>query len=264
MATQKNIEKTDDEKGMHDGHRGRLLDLVYGAGLDTVSTIQALEFILCYIFPRGDVNPLAHRLLNRFGNVSTIMEAELEDLKEVKGMGEKAAKKLKSLLDIFFFYSFDKLTNAKNLQTLGEFFDYIEQIFRPLDHEELYMFGITKNGVMTHARKFGRGTNAMVGFNIRDVILYLSTYKVDNVILVHNHPNGSCVASKQDVLTYQKLKEAFIFTGGTLSDMVIVGNDGIYSMENSKYLRIFSIGEEYTQSLNMLGCPSEKKEKQPK
>jgi len=44
---------------MHDGHRGRLLQTVNKAGLQDLSDIQKLEFILFYIIPRGDVNPLA-------------------------------------------------------------------------------------------------------------------------------------------------------------------------------------------------------------
>ena len=62
-----------DEKTMHDGHRKRLTATVHKVGLDGLSDVQALEYILFYIFPRGDVNPLAHRLLSRFNNVPTVL-----------------------------------------------------------------------------------------------------------------------------------------------------------------------------------------------
>ena len=54
--------KTNDGN-LHEGHRARLLDLALNAGVDNMSDIQVVEFFLTYIFPRGDVNPLAHRLL---------------------------------------------------------------------------------------------------------------------------------------------------------------------------------------------------------
>lgn len=52
--------KSDDEKNIHEGHRQRLLDLAISAGVDNMSEVQVMELFLTYIFPRGDVNPLAH------------------------------------------------------------------------------------------------------------------------------------------------------------------------------------------------------------
>lgn len=72
------------EENIHAGHRERLLDTVIKCGIDNISEVQAVEFILCYIFPRGDVNPLAHRLLEKYRNIPTILEASIEDLASVK------------------------------------------------------------------------------------------------------------------------------------------------------------------------------------
>ena len=40
------------------GHRERLIETVFSGGIENLSNVQALEFILFYVFPRGDVNPL--------------------------------------------------------------------------------------------------------------------------------------------------------------------------------------------------------------
>ena len=92
----------DDEKNIHAGHRGRLLDTVCNAGIETLSSVQAMEFILTYIFPRGDVNPLAHRLLDKFGNIASVLDAEESELMTVRGIGERAAKLIRQLTEIFF------------------------------------------------------------------------------------------------------------------------------------------------------------------
>lgn len=68
------------EKISHEGHRERLLNLVYNVGLENVSEVQAVEYFLTYVFPRGDVNPLAHTLLNRFGNFANIVDADYNEL----------------------------------------------------------------------------------------------------------------------------------------------------------------------------------------
>lgn len=232
------------DKCIHDGHRVRLIDLVDRVGLENVTPIQALEFILFYIFPRGDVNPLAHRLLDRFNSVATILESSVEDLMAVKGMGETSAKKLRSLLNIFYYYSFVKMEGDDNVQTTGEFYDYLEQLLRYRQEEELLIFGVNPSGDVTKGRRFSKGGSANVSINLEDIALYISTHKVKRVILAHNHPKGSCHASKQDEESYRKLKNMFNFSGCLLQDMIIVGDDGIYSMERGAMQRIFNVSLE--------------------
>ena len=238
----------DDEKGMHDGHRKRLIDMVDRVGVENVTNIQALEYILFFIFPRGDVNPLAHRLLDRFHDIPSVMEASSEDLQAVRGMGESSAKKLHSLLEIFYFYSFEKFQDNQTLKTTTDFYDYLEQLLRYRAEEELFLFGVTPSGEVTKGRRFGKGKNKMVGIDLREIALYISTHKVERVILVHNHPEGSCISSTQDEESYRELKGKFAFSGCSLDDMVIVGKDGIYSMELRAVRRIFG---------QVIECPKE-------
>ena len=77
---------------IHRGHRVRLINTVNKCGLDGLSDIQVLEFFLFFVFPRGDVNPLAHRLLDKYKSISGVLEASVDDLKTVKGMGDVSAK----------------------------------------------------------------------------------------------------------------------------------------------------------------------------
>ena len=97
------------EKNIHDGHRARLVDLATNAGVDAMSDVQVVEFFLTYIFPRGDVNPLAHRLLNKFETFNQIVEADINDLMTVDGINERSAKKIKLFKDLFFYFTTAKM-----------------------------------------------------------------------------------------------------------------------------------------------------------
>ncbi len=245
--------ETTKEKCIHDGHRKRLTETVNKVGLDGLSKVQALEYILFYIFPRGDVNPLAHRLLDRFNDIPTVLEASVEDLQQVKGIGEMAAQKLHALLEIFSYYTNEQL-KSQPLKTIGDFYDYIEQLLRYKKEEELHLFGVNSAGEVIRGRKFASGTINMVGIDMREIALFVSTYKVPAVFLVHNHPDGSCIASTQDEISYENMKGVFKFSGCKLIDSLIVGKDGIYSMESKNIQRIFNEGLEYVQSLLLENC----------
>ena len=80
--------------GLHDGHRKRLKEQFLNHS-DGFHDHQLLELLLCYAIPQGDVNGLAHRLLDRFGSLAGVLDARPEALEQVPGVGEHTAVLLK-------------------------------------------------------------------------------------------------------------------------------------------------------------------------
>ena len=240
------------DENIHSGHRERLLETVHNVGLQGLSKVQAVEFILFYIFPRGDVNPLAHRLLDKFKNVSTIMDASVDDLMTVKGMGEISSKKLKALLDVFYLYTSSKAKHEDGLSTFGDIYDYAENLLRYKTEEELYVFGFNSMNDFVADRCLARGTLKMVGIEMREISNFVNTFKVPYISIAHNHPGGSCKASEQDVEAHVDLERKFEFAGCTLRDDFIIGEDGIYSMSNKCIVRYFNRNDKYEDIVDLL------------
>ena len=65
------------------------------SGLESFADHEALELLLYYAIPRRDTNPIAHRLMERYGSLTAVLSAPAEDLKKVEGIGESAAVLLK-------------------------------------------------------------------------------------------------------------------------------------------------------------------------
>lgn len=61
--------------GEHDGHRERLRARLEREGIDHFAPHEILELILFYSVPRANTNPIAHRLMERFGSLSGVLEA---------------------------------------------------------------------------------------------------------------------------------------------------------------------------------------------
>ncbi len=228
-----------DEKNIHAGHRGRLLDTIYKAGIEAVSEVQAMEFILTYIFPRGDVNPLAHRLLDKFGSIANVLEADLTELVTVHGIGERAAKMMNELTDIFYLYSTCKRTKRENLSGYDALFDYSEQLLRFKNVEEFYIVGLDANKNVVGRRKLATGSINMVGIKPLQVSNFLSSTHSAMVFVMHNHPGGKAEPSKQDKLATEHLIKLFTTLGVAYLDHVLVGADGVYSFFKSKKVREF-------------------------
>ena len=81
--------------GLHDGHRQRSKRRYLTLGAEGMEDHQLLELLLFYAIPRQDTNPIAHRLMDRYGSLTAVLSAPAEDLKKVEGIGESAAVLLK-------------------------------------------------------------------------------------------------------------------------------------------------------------------------
>ena len=73
---------------VHEGHRERLRQRFLAEGLDQFTDVQVLEILLFYCIARKDTNPIAHALLDHFGSLSQVLEAPMEELCKVEGIGE--------------------------------------------------------------------------------------------------------------------------------------------------------------------------------
>ena len=68
-----------DGQNIHQGHRQRLKRRFHAEGLTHFEEHTALELLLFYAVPRQDTNPIAHRLLNRFGSLSGVFSASMRE-----------------------------------------------------------------------------------------------------------------------------------------------------------------------------------------
>lgn len=228
-----------DEKNIHAGHRERLFNQAYEVGLDKMTKIQTLEAILCFVFPRGDVNPLAHRLLNHFGSLSAVLEADVHDVARIKGMGEISAKKLHLLTQINLVYALDKMKVCPKFDSYSDIYDYVENLLRFKTVEELYFIAIGADKTCLNTKLFATGSINMVGISMNDLMLYLASTRAHALIIAHNHPNGSCKPSPQDEKAFEKLKTMTQMANCQLIDSLVVGSDGLYSMENKSVARVY-------------------------
>lgn len=77
--------------GVHAGHRGRMRQRFLASGLEGFQEHEILELLLFYAVPRRDVNAMAHMLIQRFGNLSAVLDAPEEELRAIPGVGPRVA-----------------------------------------------------------------------------------------------------------------------------------------------------------------------------
>ena len=227
-------------KQIHTGHRERLTDLAMNAGFENMGSVQSVEYFLTYIFPRGDVNPLAHRLLDKFENFGGIIDAEVSDLCTIEGINTRSAQKIKLFGELFSYYSFSKLSGKVNLKNSGQFLDLLESLLRFQSTENLYLFAIDHGFNLIQKRKFNLKQVREVGLSPYELFNFVSSTKLSYLIVAHNHPGGTATASKTDHEAVLHIENMLSNFDCKLLDSFVVGKDGIYSEKQNSFVREFA------------------------
>ena len=75
---------------MHEGHRQRLSVKIKNS--DALYAHELLEVLLFNACPRRDVNDVAHGLINSFGSITRVLQADISELRKVDGVGESISE----------------------------------------------------------------------------------------------------------------------------------------------------------------------------
>ncbi|MDO4744039.1 MAG: DNA repair protein RadC, partial [Clostridia bacterium] len=143
---------------LHDKHRQRLDKKVKEYGLEMLEPHEQLEHLLFAVIPRGDTNELAHRLLKRFVTVRGVLNADPEELQEIKGVGSRAAMFLTSLPALLGIVE----RNMKNelpprMRTTKEIVDYVKTYFYGRLTEASYIFSLNSSHRLLSVSRISEG-----------------------------------------------------------------------------------------------------------
>lgn len=234
------MQKDGQDKDLQEGHRARIIESYSKIDLKDLSAHQVLEYILFYVYPRGDVTPLANRLLDKFGTIENVLDASPASLEQVTGINERAALMISGFSKIFDFYTNSKMDKKVTLADWAEVYDACESLVRFQKREVLYVIGLDAKFAIVSNKKLGVGSAATVASSARLIFEFITESKAVNIILTHNHPNGLCTPSTIDKINNEKLKSYIQMIGANYIDHVIVGGDGVYSMQFNKKVRTFA------------------------
>ena len=223
--------------GIHDGHREKMRRRFLSSGLEHFADHEALELLLFYAIPRRDTNPIAHALMDRYGSLSAVLSAPVEDLQEVEGIGESAAVLLKLVPHL---YTKARLADARRqdviLNTTHSAGTYLMEYFLNERNEVIYQLGLDRKSKVLFCRKLGDGNVGSAALDLRKLVENAILNHASTVVLAHNHPSGIALPSPEDYVATDRVKAALATIGVELVDHIIIADREFVSMKDSRYL----------------------------
>ena len=207
---------------VHEGHRQRKKEQFREHGLDAFADHEALELLLYYAIPRQDTNPIAHRLIERFGSL--------------EGVGENAATLIRLLFPLCRRVRTSGGRHEVIFNTRENIGAYFIELFLGERREVFYEACLDAKGKLLACYRLAEGSPDQVTVNMRRVVENALNANASLVVLSHNHPSGVALPSKEDNQTTLQIKRALADIGVQLVDHVIVADGDFVCLRDNGLL----------------------------
>ena len=217
-------------------HRKRLRARFLTGGALAMPDYELLELVLFRAIPRQDVKPLAHKLLEIFGDFNGVLSAPALRLTQVKGVGEAVVAELKIVEAAAHRLARARVMQRHVLSGWDALLDYCHTTMAHRDTEQFrVLFLDTKNTLIADEEQ-ARGTVNHVPVYPREVAKRALELNASALILVHNHPSGDPTPSDADIAMTDKINAAAQALGLSLHDHLIIGKSRELSFRSEGYL----------------------------
>ncbi len=227
------VDKNVNSASVHAGHRDRVREKYNTNGLDGFANHEVLELLLFYANKRGDTNPVAHRLIERFGSLSAVLEASYDDLICVDGIGDSAATLITMVPQLFRRYSADKVDKVKVISDFEDAKAFLVPRFFGLQNERAGIICLDAQGRVNNFIFVSDGSLKLAQIDVRKIAQLALQNNADSIILAHNHPGGFATPSRNDVEATKLLINALGLINIRVADHIIISDEDVFSMASS-------------------------------
>lgn len=223
-------------KPHYHGHRGRLRERFLNSGLDAFSDYEAVELLLTLAIPRNDVKEAAKNAVQEFGSFRGVLDAPVEDLQKIKGIGQVAPVAIKIIREAAARYLKQECRDSFRFESQESLNEYCRISMGALKNEIFKVIFLDNTLRILSDKNMDEGTVDRAVVYPRKIIEEAIRCNATTLIFAHNHPSGNARPSEQD----KDLTRALILAAETMQlrvfDHLIVTKDDIFSFRREGLL----------------------------
>jgi DNA repair protein RadC len=167
---------------------------------------------------------LATRLLDRFGGVRQLLNAERELILREKGIGDAKLARLLAVPELARRYYEESLPAGVAIKSPADTEAFLLSKMRHLGHELFCCLFLDNRHRVLRFDEMFRGTIDGTSVYPREVVKEALGVNAAAVILAHNHPSGVAEPSQADERITRRLKSALELVDIRLLDHLIIGD----------------------------------------
>jgi DNA repair protein RadC len=172
---------------------------------------------------------LAQALLDRFGGLAGLLNADANVLKGVKGLGPAKRAEVAAVLEIARRVLAQQLADRPLFDAPQRVKDYLALHLRPLAHEAFAVLFVDTQHRLIAFEVLFHGSLAQTSVHPREIVKRALALNAAAVVLAHNHPSGVAEPSRADELLTQAVRAALQLVDVRVLDHMVVGAGTVLS-----------------------------------
>jgi DNA repair protein RadC len=218
----------------NEGHRQRLRDKFLRAGLEALNDYEIIELLLTLGTPRKDCKQQARDAITKFKGFRGVLDASLEELQEVNGVGASNAFGIKLFQEISERYLRDKIKGKQVfLKSSDSVYDYLCQSMSREKKERFKVLFLNSKNELIEAETLFKGSLTSSAVYPREIMERAMKYNASGLIFAHNHPSGDPTPSDSDKEITRHLTEAGKSMQIKVLDHIVIGSNEYFSFADA-------------------------------
>lgn len=161
---------------------------------------------------------LSQRILSQSGNnLNQLGKLSLQQLLVFKGIGQAKAVSIVAAMELGRRRKTEDLVELEKIASSKTVFQIMQPIIGELPHEEFWILYLNNSNKVIYKTQLSKGGITGTVVDVRLAFKIALEYNSTGMILCHNHPSGTLIASDADKQITKKLK-----TGGENLDIKVL------------------------------------------
>ncbi len=238
--------ESDSTKPHYLGHRKRLRERFQKTGLASFQDYEAVELLLTLAIPRKDVKEPAKEAIKKFGSFRGVLDAPVEELKKLPGIGEVAPLAIHFIREAANLYLQPRTSSDLTLRRTEPekisledpkiLFDYCRAALGVQPNEVFKVIHLDSNYRVIDLETLTEGTIDRAAVYPRKVMESALKKRASILVFAHNHPDGNISPSDQDKTITRALILAAKALNISILDHIIVSKDEVFSFRKEGLL----------------------------
>lgn len=227
--------KSKNKSEIHAGHRDRMKQRLIFHGSDSFNSHELMEMLLYYALPRQNTNEQAHRLMEQFGSLRGIFQADYQELIAVEGIKSHTASLILVCGGILRRIALEENKPIDHYERMEQAVNYLRNLYVGVKVERAYLMLFDNGMKLIDCINLGDGVINQANILPRKVIQEAILKQATGVLLAHNHPGGLAIPSPEDIEITGHLNYALSVSGVTLLDHLILTETSVMSIMNTQF-----------------------------
>lgn len=202
-------------------------------GIDSLSDNELLALLIRTGTANNSALSIAQNILNVCGGIRSFCALKEQELMNIPGISTTKAQQIMAVIELSARINRPATMEKVSLDSMSKIIEWLNYTIGYQEQESLLAIYLDhQNRFLLHKVLF-TGTINQSNVYPRDVIREAYLSNASRIILVHNHPSGSMIASQSDIEMTYGMTEALKVCELDLLDHLIVGRGDFISIRKT-------------------------------